>query len=351
MRVLLTADSAGGVWTYALELGEALVDEGVEVTLAVMGPRLSSDQRQELGASRIHDAHVRECALEWMEEPWHDVELAGEWLLELAQRAAPDVVQLSGFTHAALPWDAPVVVVGHSDVLSWHEAVRGTQAGPEWSIYRRAVSAGLAAADLLVAPTQAMLDALLRLYAPACPVRVVPNGSSRRFGGARKHPFVLGAGRLWDDAKNVQALVRVAPRLQWPVLVAGEGEVAGGVQALGRVSRREMDRLFTDAAIFAEPARYEPFGLAALEAGLAGCALVLGDIPSLREVWGDAAVFVPAGDDDALAAELARLIAHPRRRRYNAELAQARAREYTPHRMARGYLDAYAALPVQEAAA
>ncbi len=31
------------------------------------------------------------------------------------------------------------------------------------------------------------------------------------------------------------------------------------------------------------PARYEPFGLSVLEAALSGCALVLGDIPSLRE--------------------------------------------------------------------
>jgi len=350
--VLLTADGAGGVWTYALELAEALADERVEVTLAVMGPALRPDQHQELQASRVRDAHVRECALEWMDEPWHDVQQAGEWLLDVADRTAPDVVHLSGYAHAALSWRAPVVVVAHSDVLSWHEAVRGAPAGAEWSRYRSVVAAGLAAADLLVAPTQAMLDALLRLYGPtACPARVVPNGSSRRFPAGPKQPFVLGAGRIWDEAKNVQALARVAPRVEWPVLVAGDGDVGGGVHALGRVSRNEMDGLFAEAAIFAEPARYEPFGLAALEAGVAGCALVLGDIPSLREVWGDAAVFVAPDDDDELAAALRSLIAHPRRRRDYAERARARARQYTSQRMARGYLDAYAALPLQEAAA
>ena len=59
------------------------------------------------------------------------------------------------------------------------------------------------------------------------------------------------------------------------------------------------------AAIYALPARYEPFGLTALEAGLSGCALVLGDIPSLREVWGETACFVPPDDRDAVIEVLA----------------------------------------------
>ena len=68
------------------------------------------------------------------------------------------------------------------------------------------------------------------------------------------------------------------------------------------------------SAIYALPARYEPFGLSALEAGLCGCALVLGDIPSLREVWGDAAVFVDPHDAQALAKALNCLIDHPEQR-------------------------------------
>ena len=341
MHVLMSADSAGGVWTYALALGDALVEQGVEVTLATMGPPLRPDQRAELRATRIAHAASRACALEWMDEPWEDVELAGEWLLQLAEQAQPDVVHLNGYAHAALPWRAPVVLVGHSDVLSWYEAVHGAPAGAEWAAYRERVAAGLAASDLLIAPTQAMLDELVRLYAPACERRVVANGSRRRFPSRQKRPFVLAAGRLWDEAKNVQALVRVAPRLPWPVLVAGEGDVPDGVYALGHVTREALDALQAEAAVFAAPARYEPFGLAALEAGLAGCALVLGDIPSLREVWGEAAVFVPPDDDDALEAALRSLVEQPRRRQYG-ERAHRRALGYSTERMARGYLDAYA---------
>ena len=96
------------------------------------------------------------------------------------------------------------------------------------------------------------------------------------------------------------------------------------------------------AAIYALPARYEPFGLSILEAALAGCALVIGDTPSLREVWGDdAACFVPPGDPGALRNALCRLIADPIERARLSHAARKRALAYTPERMAAGYLAAY----------
>ena len=48
---------------------------------------------------------------------------------------------------------------------------------------------------------------------------------------------------------------------------------------------------FRSSSIYVAASRYEPFGLAALEAALCGCAIVARDIPSLREVWGEAAVY------------------------------------------------------------
>jgi glycosyltransferase involved in cell wall biosynthesis len=98
------------------------------------------------------------------------------------------------------------------------------------------------------------------------------------------------------------------------------------------------------AAVYALPARYEPFGLSVLEAALAGCALVLGDIPSLREVWGDAALFVHPDDGEGLAEALQGLMANPAERERRAALARARALTFTPRRMAEAYLELYAAL-------
>jgi glycogen synthase len=337
----MTADAVGGVWTYALELSGALAVHNVEVTLCVMGPAPDAEQSAELTASPVSRAYAAEYALEWMDDPWEDVERSGQWLLEIAKDFKPDVIHLNGYVHAALPWDTPLVIVGHSDVLSWHEAVRGRPAGPEWRRYRERVAAGLAAADLLAAPTQAMLDELVRLYEPECPRLVVPNGSGREFPPLPKSHVVLGAGRLWDEAKNIETLVRVAPRVEWPVIVCGDGAVGDGVTALGRLGREQLDRVLASAAIFAAPARYEPFGLAALEAGRAGCALVLGDIPSLREVWGSTALYVPPDDDDELERALHLLITRPDLRAEYAVRARRRASRFTTERMAGGYASAY----------
>jgi glycosyltransferase involved in cell wall biosynthesis len=170
------------------------------------------------------------------------------------------------------------------------------------------------------------------------------------FGRAKKEPFVLCAGRLWDEAKNLAALDSVAPRLPWPVYAAGDARAkqSRGVVSLGRLSEAQLAGVMSRAAIYALPARYEPFGLSALEAAISGCALVLGDIASLREVWGDAAIYVEPDDHGALAAALGDLIRQPRRREALAARATDRAKRYTPQRMAAGYLEIYEALRHQE---
>jgi glycosyltransferase involved in cell wall biosynthesis len=81
--------------------------------------------------------------------------------------------------------------------------------------------------------------------------------------------------------------------------------------------------------------------LSILEAALSGCALVLGDIPSLREIWGDAAVFVPPDEGDAIASAINVLITDSQRRYQLASSARTRALEYTSELMTSKYLTAY----------
>jgi glycosyltransferase involved in cell wall biosynthesis len=178
---------------------------------------------------------------------------------------------------------------------------------------------------------------------------VIPNGrSAERYPAGTKEPIILAAGRIWDCAKNLSALETVAPQLAWPVRVAGSNSHPGGgirescgVQALGELAPEQLAEEFARAAIYALPARYEPFGLSVLEAALAGCALVLGDVPSLREVWGPAALYAAPDDHAALRACLARLIADRGLRENLARAARVRALTYTPERMASAYLSAY----------
>jgi glycogen(starch) synthase len=348
-KVLMTADTVGGVWTYALELARGLAEQGIEVALAIQGTPVDALQREMAG--RIPRLKLFECAckLEWMEDPWRDVERAGDWLLALEERFAPDLIHLNDYSHGALPWNAPKIVVGHSCVLSWWEAVKGESAPPEWDRYRRQARAGLAAADLVVAPSGAMMAALNRHYGPLPHTQVIYNGRDiRQFRPTAKDPILFAAGRLWDEAKNLEALEQVAPHLPWPVYVAGENHHPDGGEArphhtrlLGRLSQRALAAWLGRAAIYALPARYEPFGLSILEAALSGCALVLGDIPSLRELWRNRAVFVPPDDPEALEHAILRLIEDRDRRTSLAASARTRAIERTTERMVEGYLAAY----------
>jgi len=352
-RVLMTADTVGGVWTYALELARGLAQQGDEVVLATMGRLPSTVQVAEASATSLVALETGEFRLEWMQDCWKDVERAGDWLLALERRYRPDVVHLNGYAHAALPWSAPTIVVAHSCVPSWWRAVKGEAAGPEWAEYRTRVRAGLDAAACVVAPTAAMQEALVREHGPISSARVIPNGRDPgRFRPAPKEPFVLTAGRLWDEAKNIGALCKAASGLPWPVLVAGEPchPDHGGVTAaeggtpLGLLSGAEMACTLSRAALYALPARYEPFGLSALEAGLCGCALVLGDIPSLREVWGDAALFAPPDDIPALHEALRRLICDETLRARVAARCRARALRFDADAMVARYSELYTEL-------
>lgn len=358
-RVLMTADTVGGVWTYAMELTRELCRSGWQVTLATMGGPASADQVAEATAIAGLDWIASDLRLEWMDDPWHDVDEAGRWLLDVEAAVAPAVVHLNGFAHAALPWRSPVLVVGHSCVASWWEAVRGEEAPEGWNEYRRRVRAGLAHADLVVAPTAAMLAALARQHGPLPATRVIGNGRDpSRFAGTGQEPFVLTVGRLWDEAKNTAALAHVAHRLPWPVYLAGEERhptggttPAAGCRSLGRLGQDGIAHWLGRAAIYAHPAKYEPFGLAAVEAALSGCALVLGDIASLREVWGDAASFADPADPEAIHDAVRRLIDDAPLRRELAGRARWRARELSPVSMARAYRESYADLTRRKAAA
>jgi glycogen synthase len=348
-RVLMTADPLGGVWTYALELALSLEGSGVEVMLATMGGPLTSEQRLEVASLRNTSLFESHFKLEWMEDPWLDVEAAGDWLLRLESELKPDLIHLNGYVHGSLPWNSPTLIVGHSCVMSWWRHVKGDDAPDSWATYRKEVTHGLRAADLVVAPSRAMLANLETFYGSLSKTLVIYNG--RRTGifrTAPKEEFVLSAGRLWDQAKNVSALARIASRLEWPVYLAGEERHPEGasaffekVELLGRLPQKTLASWFARAAIYALPARYEPFGLSVLEAALAGCALVLGDIASLREIWHDAAVFVPPEDENALGAALAELINRPNRRRELSAFARERALEFSARTMAEGYLKAY----------
>lgn len=356
MNILMTADTIGGVWTYALDLIAGLAAHDARAVLATMGRPLSPDQHRQIES--LENVQLRESAfrLEWMSEPWEDVRAASLWLLRLEDEFQPDVVHLNNYCHSDLNWTAPVLTVGHSCVCSWMKAVRHRSPGPDWQEYRDRVRSGLQASDLVVAPTAGMLRELDHFYGPFPRTRVIYNGRAVTAHGHRdREPFILSAGRLWDDAKNIALLTAIADQIDWPVVVAGstvspdDGRELGHggttcVRFLGQVRHQDMQDLFARAAIYALPAKYEPFGLSILEAAINGCALVLADIETLRELWDGAALFASPEDPRAWRDALSALAADPRSRKQLAVAAQRRAQNYSASKMAADYYGAYVEL-------
>jgi len=352
LHVLMTADAVGGVWVFATSLAEQLCRRGNRVTLVTLGPPPSRDRLASLRQYPNLWVEPTDLALEWMDPEGRDFARAGDVLFKIAERVRPDIIHLNSYREAAFPWPAPTLVVAHSCVRSWWRACHGQAAqSSEWERYAARVSAGLDAADQWVAPTAWFRDQIETCYAPRHSGHVIFNGTAAVSPSPVRKPVIMAAGRFWDQAKNLPALAAAAPYVEWPIHVAGSLQspidgraVLSGPTWLGELPRLELLAQLGRSEIFVSPARYEPFGLTVLEAAAAGCALVLSDIPSFRELWEDAAEFVDPSDSEGLAAALNALSRSPQKRRGLQRAARQRAREYGLDTTAEAYLQSYQSL-------
>ena len=353
LKVLMTADAVGGVWQYAVDLIAGMAAENTEVLLATLGPPPSEAQRKQLAALPQVKLVCGNYSLEWMHNSWSDVDASGEWLLRLESEFQPDLIHLNGYSHAALPWRKPVVVVAHSCVYSWWRAVYNTAPGVEWYEYKSRVMAGLAASSIVVAPSVAMAKSIQIEYTvPADKTKIIHNFSRvPESVGGQKDAFFLAAGRMWDPAKNLRLLDEIAPTLDWPVQVAGsetgpEQSVTAvkAIQVLGILSRNELTKRLHAASVFVHPALYEPFGLAVLEAARSKCCLALSNIPSLRELWDGAAIFLDPHDPEEWTFELNALGRDFSRRAELSKRAFKRAGRYLATTATAAYLQTYRTL-------
>jgi glycosyltransferase involved in cell wall biosynthesis len=352
LRIVMTADAVGGVWQYALDLAGDLIPHGVEVTLAILGPNPTPDQQalaENVGARLIATG----LPLEWMAQTPEEVRATGQIIARLAADSGADIVHLNNPALAAdTAFPAPVLAVCHSCVATWWQAVREGPM-PEDFVWRtELVRRAYEAADLLAAPTAAFAEATARFYGLASPPIVIPNGRrAPQVEETLREIFAFTAGRLWDEGKNVAVLDRAAARLSIPLLAAGPCQGPNGIRinvsyvnALGKKTDREIAQYLSAKPIFVSAARYEPFGLAVLEAAQAGCALVLSDIPTFRELWDGAAIFVSPDDDEEIATILDELNRDADGRARLGKAAQERAGTYTPQAMGAKVLTAYRSL-------
>ena len=357
MRLLITTDAVGGVWTFTRELTEGLLACGHAVAHVTIGRAPGSAQAdwceqtaRLYGSQFLHE--TVDVPLEWMAANTSAYDAAEASLLTLAQAFRADLVHANQFCFGALPVGVPKVVTAHSDVMSWAEACRpaGLVESGWLHQYRELVSTGLGGADRVVAPTHWMADTLSRSFGCTKPVHVVLNGRTVPLvdeeQSLRKLQAVT-AGRWWDEGKDLRVLEGLEAVM--PVQIAGEAAFDGdqattpsGVTMHGLLSEPSLLALFRQSAVYVATSIYEPFGLAPLEAALCGCAVVANDIPSLREVWGDSAIYFRGAEQLRLL--LDRLVAEPDVLRSARLRSRARGLQLSAMKMVDGYLELYTAL-------
>lgn len=337
-HILMTLDAVGGVWRYSLDLCRSLGSHGIHFLLVGLGPEPSKDQWEEVRSLRNADVVWLDIPLDWQAENATQIEAIPDWLGELARRWQVDLMHLNLPSQAAgLVVDCPVLVVSHSCIASWWQDVRREPLPESLHWNRESNAGGLNAANVIVTPSRSHAAALERAYGVLkTPVISVPNGTARPERCYRKAQFVLAAGRWWDDGKNGAVIDAAAELIDWPVLMAGPltGPAGQGVRLLhacplGERRPEDMQRLMGRASIFVSASLFEPFGLAVLEAAAAETALVLSDIPTFRELWGGAALFVDPHDPQAFAAAVNRLIKDRQACALIARAARERAASYT----------------------
>lgn len=257
---------------------------------------------------------------------------------------------------------------------------------------RRCIKSAIGRADRILVPCRAIADeiaaafpdarAILRPihYAPIGDLGLVDDGAATSllaegednspsgrdridppaFMSSKPYILTLGAAELRKGIELVEHVLRDlrpgeagADRPDW-VWAGPLGH--GGAAAIGRIaacperdrfhhvgfqSARSLDELKRNASAFVYPTHYEGFGLPPLEAMATGLPVVVSDIPVMREVCGDAALFFPSGDAPELAACIRRLLDDLDLRAEYARRGRAWAARFTWEKTARRTLEVY----------
>jgi len=348
----MTADTIGGVWTYTMALCEALREYDAEVHLLTMGRRLNESQHGQLKALNNVFLYESNFKLEWMEDPWEDVAASNQWISSIYEKVVPDIMHFNNYVEISKEWNCNVITVFHSCVHTWFRSVKRNNAPENWERYRKLLTGALTSSDVVVFPSFSIRSLAEKVHGHIPQSQVIYNGASLPvLGNVEKQPFIMSAGRLWDEAKNMAFLCDVAGSLSWPLIIAGSNTSPDGksfeadnVQCLGELPHDEVLSNMQQAGIFTSAAVYEPFGLAILEAAVSGCALVLNDIPIFRELWGDAAVYFDPDDKEAATTVLQLLIDDDALRLSLSEKARQKAVGFTASAMAENYMALYGKL-------
>jgi glycosyltransferase involved in cell wall biosynthesis len=299
-----------------------------------------------------HGFHAR--TVRWPLWPLHRA--PDPWPVVLGERTARRLAA-GGVFHAVQPALVPsgrTVVTCHDLIPSFFpEYLAGVGRAGQALAYRHFLRR-LAGAQLVLTPSHETADDVVaQVGVDPARVRVVPWGPpepATPLGPAPEGPYVLYAGAI-EPHKNaalaVEAIARTRPGIRlvmtgtWSarrlerLRTAAERAGAGGrVDWMGLVSPERLAAVRAAALAALVPSRKEGFGLPVLEAMAAGVPVLASDTPALREVGGDAPIFLPANDPSAWTEAIATLASDPAMREAHAKAGLRRAGTFSWRRTA-----------------
>src|SRR4051812_47308772 len=167
IRLLMTADAAGGIWTYALGMKQALSARGVSTILAILGDRPSELALRAARAIGGVEIELADLPLDWTATSASEMAHAGEEIARLARRVDADLVQLNAPAFAAsASFPVPMIGALHSCVATWWEAVHGNVPLPQDLEWRgKLTRPGRPPVAAAIPPSQARAPRAQRLYA------------------------------------------------------------------------------------------------------------------------------------------------------------------------------------------
>jgi len=114
-----------------------------------------------------------------------------------------------------------------------------------------------------------------------------------------EYSLIMAGGNGWKTEKSRDAIAKAQ--------AAGEN-----VKHVGFVDNNDAAAFYQQASMFVMPSTYEGFGMPILEAMASGCPVVASDIPVLREVGGDAALYAKVSDSDNFCKVIKDVIENPK---------------------------------------
>jgi glycosyltransferase involved in cell wall biosynthesis len=320
-------------------------------------------------SARGEDSHryVLYARRAWEEQPlderfsWHLIEAGDPWWHIKTAHAANrvcDVFLSSNSYVTPLFLRIPAITIVY-DMTTFEPSMRPNRRSTV--IERSTLGLAVRCSAALLAISQATADALVRHF-PAAEGRTVVAllgvtpalvGELDSSEAATLPPpgFVLAVGTL-EPRKNLPRLVAAYKILEeelqrrHPLVVVGAlgwetGETLDSLRSLGDrarmlgyVSDAALAELYRRCAVFCYPSLGEGFGLPVLEAMAAGAAVLTSNVSSLPEVGGEAVAYADPTRVEDIAAQLQSLLGDESRRVALAELAQARASEFSWARFA-----------------